>query len=64
MDPITNEQRAANKAKRLRNAADPNDGVTVRLFQESQFGHAGQFLVKNPQIAAFLFATGQAEHAE
>ena len=64
MDPITDTQRAANKAQRLRHAADPADGLTVRMLQHSEYGVAGRFVVVSPSKAASLINSGLAENAE
>ena len=64
LEPITDAQREANKANRLKHAADKADGVTVRLLQQSEYGVAGRFVVVSPHKASSLINSGLAERAE
>jgi len=58
MSVITDEQRAKNKAARLRNAADPNDGLTIRYFD------SGSTVVVSKAKALAVIQKGEAELAE
>jgi len=62
--PITGEQRAHNKALRLRHAASPADGLTVRFLETCRSGAAGTTAVLSSGTAAHLIADGIAESAE
>lgn len=78
MTPITDEQRAQNKAKRLRDAADPADGLTVRILNSrhdaahTSFASRGiepatepnEFVVLSRDRALQAIKDGHAELAE
>ena len=63
---ITPEQRAANKAARLANAADPLDGLTVRVLHRfaSHGTEPGTTLVLSRDTAERAIKDGHAEIAE
>lgn len=64
---ITSDQRAANLAARLKNAADPADGLTVQYTavdpETSELVDAN-FYVVSPSLANQLIASGGAVLAE
>jgi len=64
--PITDQQRAANKAARLANAADPLDGLTVRTLHKfaSHGVEPGTTLVLSRDSAEQAIKEGRAESAE
>ncbi len=62
--PITAEQRAQNKALRLRHAGTPADGLTVRFLKTCPSGAAGETGVVDAGYARKYIADGIAEDAE
>ena len=72
MTPITAEERANNKAKRLANAADPLDGLTVRVLDSrhvntsfaSRGVEPGAVVVLSRDKALQAIKDGHAELAE
>lgn len=62
--PISADQRAHNKALRLRHAASPSDGLTVRFLKNVQSGAAGTIAIIGTPTALRLIAEGSAESAE
>ena len=62
--PISAEQRAHNKALRLRHGGSPDDGLTVRFLKTCPSGAAGETLVVDAGYARRYIADGTAESAE
>lgn len=58
LKPISNEERAKNKAARLKNAADPNDGLTIRMHDD------GSVRVTRRSLALEMIKAGKADSAE
>jgi hypothetical protein len=64
-EPISDDQRAANKARRLgARGAEPNDGLTVRFIKTCSSGVAGETAVVLRGPALALIREGIAESAE
>ena len=64
LEPLTDEQRAANLANRLRHCASVNDGLTLR-FTETVPGHPlGEVRVVSKSRALAYIAANVAELAE
>jgi hypothetical protein len=62
---VSEQQKIANKARRLRNAAETNDGITIHFLQTLQFvATAGETVVVMPSAARRYIAEGVAELAE
>lgn len=64
MNALTQEQRDAHKAQRLKHAADPNDGLTIRFLKQHGANVAGSVGVFSKSRALALIAAGTAELAE
>ena len=68
LTPISEAQRAENKARRLaiaaRLAGGPNDGLTIRFWKTCSSGAEGQTAIVESNLALRLINAGAAESAE